>query len=523
MEYINILSFIALGIASFLFFLLKKDSLKDVVSYLLAIAVSLLISSKIVSEEGNQQVSYAIILFLSLNFVLSRLKMLQEIKFSWIIPILLSVGSFAFISTNYSFNGYDFTVNSIPLLALPIVGTLIIPLARLKSKLLSSWIGLTNTEELEQVFVVFFVGFSAFLGSFFASDFGILCVALGFLAHSFYRNDRFKNVGVVLLLLSLSHFFASLAELETVELTLGKTLEGIFFGAFAVLFLYVLASSKKHLIAALTFGLLIVLFVLFGVLLLFTQKSDLGGMDAFIGVLVGISIALSLFPTFLLAETLAAFVIGGGMFFAPMLINQEEKAALNLSVSPPKEIGTENKIAEVSPFDLKGVSLDSIIGFYQIDPATAKVNFQLGPKGGITKGAFKSFTGEITIAPSIQNSSFAIRLPLSQLTTFNKYRDESLLAPEYFGAVKFPEMTYKSSSLSKTDDGYELKGKFTMLGVSKDLPIQLKYIGMVESKDKKVPVLIGKSSIDRTLFGMKPDSKEGNVVAFEFKVDLIKK
>ena len=148
MEYINILSFIALGIASFLFFLLKKDSLKDVVSYLLAIAVSLLISSKIVSEEGNQQVSYAIILFLSLNFVLSRLKMLQEIKFSWIIPILLSVGSFAFISTNYSFNGYDFTVNSIPLLALPIVGTLIIPLARLKSKLLSSWIDLTNTEEI---------------------------------------------------------------------------------------------------------------------------------------------------------------------------------------------------------------------------------------------------------------------------------------------------------------------------------------------------------------------------------------
>jgi polyisoprenoid-binding protein YceI len=61
-----------------------------------------------------------------------------------------------------------------------------------------------------------------------------------------------------------------------------------------------------------------------------------------------------------------------------------------------------------------------------------------------------------------------------------------------------------------------------MLGVSKDLPIQLKYIGMVESNGKMVPVLIGKSAIDRTLFGMKPDSKEGNVVAFEFKVDLIK-
>lgn len=523
MEHMNILSFVALGIASFLFFLFKKESLKDVISYLLAIAISLLVTSKVTSEGGNQQVSYAIILFLSLNFVLSRLKSVQEIKFSWIIPILLAVGSFAFISTNYSFNGYDFTVNSIPLLALPIIGVLIIPLARLKSRLLSSWIGLNKTEELEQVFVVFFVGFSAFLGSFFASDFGILCIALGFLAYSFYRNDSFKNVGIALLLLSLNHFFASVSELEMVELTLGKTLEGIFFGAFAVLFLHVLAASKKHLTVALTLGLLLVLFVLFGVLLLFTQKSDLGGMDAFIGILVGISIALSLLPTFLLAETLAAFVVGGGIFFAPMLINQEEKAALNLSVSTPKEKDTENKTPEVSPFELKGVSLDSIVGFYKIDPTTAKVNFQLGPKGGITKGAFKSFTGDVTIATSIQNSSFSILLPLSQLTTFNKYRDESLLAPEYFGAAKFPEMTYKSTSLSKTDDGYELQGKFTMLGVSKDLPIQLKYIGMVESNGRKVPVLVGKSSIDRTLFGMKPDSKEGNVVAFEFKVDLIKK
>jgi polyisoprenoid-binding protein YceI len=274
---------------------------------------------------------------------------------------------------------------------------------------------------------------------------------------------------------------------------------------------------------ALSLGLFLVLSVLFGILLLFTQKSDLGGMDAFIGALVGISITLSLFPTFLLAETLAAFVIAGGIFFGPMLINQEEKAALNLSVSSPKEIGSKNKIPEVSPFELKGVSLDSIIGLYQIDPTTAKLNFQLGPKGGITKGAFKSFSGEINITSSIQNTTFSIQLPLSKLTTFNKYRDESLLAPEYFGADKFPEMTYKSASLSSKEDSYELKGKFTMLGVSKDLPIQMKYIGMVESNGKKVPVLIGKSSIDRTMFGMKPDSKEGNVVAFEFKVELIKR
>jgi polyisoprenoid-binding protein YceI len=81
-------------------------------------------------------------------------------------------------------------------------------------------------------------------------------------------------------------------------------------------------------------------------------------------------------------------------------------------------------------------------------------------------------------------------------------------------------MSYSSKKLTKKEGLYELEGSFTMLGVSKPLNIELKYVGRTGSN--QAPVLVGRSSIDRTEFGMKPDSKEGNVVDFEFRVELIK-
>jgi hypothetical protein len=59
-----------------------------------------------------------------------------------------------------------------------------------------------------------------------------------------------------------------------------------------------------------------------------------------------------------------------------------------------------------------------------------------------------------------------------------------------------------------------------MLGVVKNIAVQVKYIG--KSINGK-PILVGKSSLDRTEFGMKPDPKEGNVVDFEFSVELLQK
>lgn len=452
---------------------------------------------------------------------------MQEFKFSWIIPLILTIATTAFIPSTLQYNGYDFSFSDIPILCLPIYGTLAYPIAKFISALFSKLLGINQTNALEQIALVFFVGFSAFIGSFFASNFGVLLISIGFISYSFYRQDAclsgrqgFKNTGIALLFLSMIHYFMHLVSLETADLSFGKTIEGIFFGGFAVLFVHTLSSAKKHLTLALLFGIALTLFVLFGLLMLHTQKTDLGGMDAFVGSIVGISLALVLLPEFALAEMIFGFVIAGGIFFGPMIINQEEKLNTKISINGINQdkSGEENVN---NPFDLKGLPLDSIIGVYRINEKTVQLNFRLGPNGGVTKGALKSFSGKVNISSNVLNSSFTIELPLSQLTTFNKIRDESLMEDEYFQSDKYPTMSFTSNKLQIAEDGYEINGTFKMLGVSNPLTIKFKYIGMFESYGKKAPVLVGKSSIDRTLFGMTPDSKEGNIVEFEFKVELM--
>jgi len=208
-----------------------------------------------------------------------------------------------------------------------------------------------------------------------------------------------------------------------------------------------------------------------------------------------------------------------GLIVGPKTINKEEQAATTIEVNTGTQPTTEEE-KPVSPFEMKGMDLASLKGNYKLDEKSVQLNFQLGPKGGVTKGAFKSFTGKVSIASTIENSTFDINLPVNQLSTFNSMRDESLMAKEYFDVEKFPTMTFVSKKLVVNGDAYELNGKFTMLGMTKDIKVQLKYVGNNETTGQ--PILVGKSSIDRTQFGMKPDSKEGNVVDFEFKIELIK-
>jgi polyisoprenoid-binding protein YceI len=264
-------------------------------------------------------------------------------------------------------------------------------------------------------------------------------------------------------------------------------------------------------------GIVSVLVLLNCFLFLGTQKTDLGGADLYIASFVGVALALTVVPTFRLAEAVVPLILTSGIITLPLTVQKEETMEGNPVES--SSVKTEEK-KEVSLFEAEGIPIDSIVGDYRINEKTVQLNFQLGPKGGVTKGAFKSFNGEVFINKDISKSLFSVELPFSKLTTFNKYRDESLAEEGYFNAAKFPLMSFASKKMIHKGAHYELEGNFTLLGVTKPLIVQLKYVGT--SDVGNLPVLVGRSSIDRTQFGMKPDSKEGNIVDFEFRIELIR-
>ena len=65
------------------------------------------------------------------------------------------------------------------------------------------------------------------------------------------------------------------------------------------------------------------------------------------------------------------------------------------------------------------------------------------------------------------------------------------------------------------ENEYQMIGSFEMLGVTSKQTVLIHRI----EEDSKI-VLVGSGEVDRREFGMSDDPREGNVVSFEFKVEL---
>jgi len=477
-----------IGVTSVLVHNRSRQDLGNFLELLFSLAVLVMSGTRLESESTSSMLTLILVVSLTAGFVLSRLVKLQSSVWLLIIPAAISFFPILLGEKVFTYYSFDLNFRSSLIVLFP----------------------------LGVVLPTIIMGSGTFVGFFLGSYYGVLLFASGVILASFYGFPAIRNVAFGLLFISLLPVFQESGGIEIIDLSLGETIAAIFYGASVVYLLhwyYRSGSTNLGLLLALAFGVLF----LTGLLFMGTQKSDLGGADAFIASFVGVAAALALLPDFRLAEALVPTLVAIALLLLPLTVPiGYEQDTMDLKTG----IGSKKNKEKPTLFEGDNLPLDSIIGEYTINERTVQLNFQLGPKGGITTGGFKSFKGKISINKDLVNSIFSIELPFAQLTTFNKYRDESLAEEGYFNAVKYPLMTFVSKKLSKKNGHYELEGVFTMLGVTKPLKVELKYTGKMGSE--KYPVLVGRSAIDRTEFGMKADSKEGNIVDFAFRVELIK-
>ncbi|MFN5149206.1 MAG: YceI family protein [Flavobacteriia bacterium] len=502
-----------IGVTSILVHNRSRQDLGNFLELLFSLAVLVMSGTRLESESTSSMLTLILVISLTAGFVLSRLVKLQSSVWLLIIPAAISFFPILLGEKVFTYYSFDLNFRSSLIVLFPL-GVVLPTIGSKVSGLLKNWPD--EQEDLSKSVSLLIMGSGTFVGFFLGSYYGVLLFASGVILASFYGFPAIRNVAFGLLFISLLPVFQESGGIEIIDLSLGETIAAIFYGASVVYLLhwyYRSGSTNLGLLLALAFGVLF----LTGLLFMGTQKADLGGADAFIASFVGVAAALALLPDFRLAEALVPTLVAIALLLLPLTVPiGYEQDTMDLKTG----IGSKKNKEKPTLFEGDNLPLDSIIGEYTINERTVQLNFQLGPKGGITTGGFKSFKGKISINKDLVNSIFSIELPFAQLTTFNKYRDESLAEEGYFNAVKYPLMTFVSKKLSKKNGHYELEGVFTMLGVTKPLKVELKYTGKMGSE--KYPVLVGRSAIDRTEFGMKADSKEGNIVDFAFRVELIK-
>ena len=118
-------------------------------------------------------------------------------------------------------------------------------------------------------------------------------------------------------------------------------------------------------------------------------------------------------------------------------------------------------------------------GTYDIDTVHSNIGFKVRHLVSKVSGEFTEFDGTIVADfGSLDASSVEFTIQASSIDTRNEKRDGHLRSVDFFDVEKYPEITFKSSKITKIDgDSYAVTGTLTMHGVSKEITLTVDFLG----------------------------------------------
>jgi polyisoprenoid-binding protein YceI len=120
-------------------------------------------------------------------------------------------------------------------------------------------------------------------------------------------------------------------------------------------------------------------------------------------------------------------------------------------------------------------------GRWTIDSVHSFVSFTvLHMNVSYARGMAVGPSGTITIAPDLLDSSVEATIDVASLTTLNPVRDAKMHGPELLDVERYPTIDFVSTGLrSSGEDRYELDGRLTIHGVTKDVALDLVFNGVL--------------------------------------------
>jgi polyisoprenoid-binding protein YceI len=126
---------------------------------------------------------------------------------------------------------------------------------------------------------------------------------------------------------------------------------------------------------------------------------------------------------------------------------------------------------------------------WQLDPDHTRFFFAIQHIYATVRGEFADFTGDVAFDPAHpEQSHFILVVKTASVNTNIGKRDTHLRSGDFFDTGKYPQMTFRSSKVTKTGDNhYRVDGVLTIKDVSKQMPLEFIYHGQKDS-----PLMPGK-------------------------------
>jgi len=146
-------------------------------------------------------------------------------------------------------------------------------------------------------------------------------------------------------------------------------------------------------------------------------------------------------------------------------------------------------------------------------------------------GQFKKFSGKTQLdEKDLTKSQLEFATEVASIDTENEDRDNHLKSPEFFDAAKYPQITFKSTKITKNGSKYRIVGDLTIHGVTKPVTLDAELSEAVPTpwgKQLRAAKLSGQ--IKRSEFGLTWNKKletggvvVGDTVTLDVKFELLK-
>jgi polyisoprenoid-binding protein YceI len=170
---------------------------------------------------------------------------------------------------------------------------------------------------------------------------------------------------------------------------------------------------------------------------------------------------------------------------------------------------------------------------WKIDPNHSEADFAIKHMAISTvHGTFRGVSGTINFDPNdIAAGSVNATIDVKSVNTGVDARDSHLRGPEFFETDKYPTMAFKSSSVKKTSDGYDVYGDLTIHGVTKPVTLKMETPGrpQVDAKGVAHCGFTATTMINRKDFGLLyaqkttgGDAMLGDEVKIELNIEAIR-
>jgi polyisoprenoid-binding protein YceI len=138
---------------------------------------------------------------------------------------------------------------------------------------------------------------------------------------------------------------------------------------------------------------------------------------------------------------------------------------------------------------------------WQTVVAFSTLEFTGSLAGGDFKGQFGKFDAGIVFDPAdLAGSRFRVVVDTGSADTSDADRDTALKGADFFASDRWPTATYEASEFVTTGPGqFEARGRLTMRGVTRDLPVTFSFRGPADGRSA---ALTGEATIHRLDFGI---------------------